>query len=112
MYARQLVNLKHINLMGCPWVTDELIGKLVSASQLSSANFYNTNIASHAANYLKSAHQLKALNLGATRIKGGYIKDLVNDLKLLRKLSLKNLNGQVMSPGNLPKQTIFNKNMF
>ena len=85
------------------------MGKIASAPQLASVNFYNTNIAINSSKHLMTAHQLRSLNLGATRIKGGYIKDLVGELKLLKKISMKNMNG---GTGNHTKATLYSKQMY
>lgn len=95
-------------MMNCPWVNDKVVEDLVSKTptQLTSANFYNTNLATYAARCLHKATQLKSLNLGATKIKGGLIKDLVGELKCLKKLGMKNLNGET---GSHIRATLYSK---
>lgn len=80
------------DLVGSIWVTDDLVGQLSSLKAINSINLGNTNITIHSACHLKGATQLKALNIGSTKIKGNYIVDLANSLRsVLRKLVLKGL---------------------
>ncbi len=62
-----------IDLVGCIWLTDDLVKQFCNLKNVTQANFGNTNITSHSAGHLKNLINLKALHLGSTKIKGQYI---------------------------------------
>ena len=66
--------------------------KITKLPQIVSLNFGFTNIILQSASYIKKADKLKALHVGSTKIKGSQLVDMVQELKGLRKLSLRGFN--------------------
>jgi hypothetical protein len=71
--VRNLMHLRHANVMGCGWVNDSLVSRIAALPCLTSANLAHTNISNHSIAGLKVAGHLRTLHLGCTKIKGNSI---------------------------------------